>query len=109
MLSIDDLSDVEVTCEATDFERYCIWERFHNSELSWPWESARVGKGLTVGFVEDMPVCISISKARVNGKVVLFYCDTSQIVDHRMIEEWRKDNLAGVQNADAQNFCNLFY
>lgn len=62
-----------------------------------------------------MPVCISVSWAKLNGHFVMFYEATSEVVDHRKIRKWLKKyyksskqyKKAGsniVDETDANNF-----
>ena len=102
-----DIKNVKAICTATDYEKFCIWKQFHN-EMKWDWQEDRVGCSVTLGYVNDMPVVISIIVDKVMGKDVLFIEDTSQVVDHRMIDKWREENLPNIPHQHAENFVNLF-
>lgn len=95
--------------EATDVERQCLEAKYTRYGVAW--ESAGTGLLTTIGSVGDMPVCISLSKAKIGGKMILLYHATSQVVDHRMVRKLLEDNLPAsakredgrIRHADANN------
>jgi len=75
------------------------------------WEEDNMGFFMTIGHLDNRPVCVSFSFAKINGKRVVFYEGTSQLVDHAMIETWFEDNFyplydGGTRHAhcNAENF-----
>src|SRR4029077_8557157 len=72
-------------CEATDNEQHSLWERWHERV---EWEQNCSGLMETVGTLVEMPVCISLRTAKINGQKIIFWRATSQVVDHRMIDKW---------------------
>lgn len=112
----DFLNGVVGVVEANSFEHHALW-RFNEMSILHQWESARSGLGTTVGKVGKMPVAISLSIDVIDGHRILFYHATSQVVDHRMVEDWLKKNLPvtafedsdprkRMNHADAMNFHN---
>lgn len=101
--------------EATHFEHHALWLE-HSEEAranGWgdrrirpvPWESISLGYHDTIGHFGRMPVHVSVSFARVLGQVIAFYQATSQVVDHRMIEKWRKKEFPSARGrTDPWNF-----
>ncbi len=88
--------------EATDFEKFCLWERW-NPRMDIEWKDESLGYFANLGKVADMPVCLSLWIAYINGKKVLFWDATSQVVDYRMIEAWFEKHLKDVKKTDANN------
>lgn len=107
--------------EATSYESLSLW-KFHHEEHGDSWESGRSGYGVTVGYVDHRPVCVTLNVNLVRNQPILFLEPTSQIVDHQMIEDWllkalprtafRKNynNIHGehINKVDSMNFSNIF-
>jgi hypothetical protein len=108
--------DVVFLVECTDNEQFYYWKYFHNEpprgypKLSW--EEETLGKLIQIGELDKRPVNISIRWAKLNGKRVMFYDAVSQVVDHKMVEEWMKhfgshikwDNNSRWAHCDSSNF-----
>jgi hypothetical protein len=97
--------------EANSFETMCLWQRWKDNGKSWV--STGHGYGPKVGTYGDMPVCISLLTAMVEGQKILFVDPTSQVTDHRLIEAWLKANVPSalrkdgyLNKTDAMNFAN---
>lgn len=106
------LEGVVGVVEANSFESMCLWQRWQ--EMGKSWVSTGHGYLATVGHLGDMPVCISILTATVDGEKILFIDPTSQVVDYRMVEEWLKTHVVTalrddgyLNRADAMNFSNV--
>jgi hypothetical protein len=85
--------DVEYLIEASSFEQFQLWKNHGNGSDSNEqpiknWTEDLRGQIITIGKIEDYPICVSISYAILNGHKVLFYNGCSLIVDHEMIDEW---------------------
>lgn len=95
--------------EATSFEKFCLWQQWHN-EVNWEQDS--LGLVGEIGRIDDRPVALSVSWAKIDGQLVAFYEMTSQVTDSQMLEKWLEDNCTppkwdnGSRRAhcDAQNF-----
>jgi hypothetical protein len=110
------LDGVVGVVEANTFEQHALWEqneRYGHRK----WVQNLSGRGVTVGHVGDMPVFISLITAEVSGCKLLFVNATSQVVDHRMVDEWLtaalpksafRDGGERINRVDAANFCNVF-
>ncbi len=98
-------NDVEFVVEANSFEKHVLWTHYGiDLRLSgkFPWHDEDSGKSAQIGTVDGRPVCLSIEYVIINNKRVMFYDAMSQVVDHRLIDEWfsfysRKDRC-GAQN-----------
>lgn len=102
------LSATMFVVEATSFETLSIWKEHHERRT---WQEERRGMLLTVGHLGRRPVCISLSWSVIDGRTVMFWDATSQVVDHKQIEAWFEKNCAprydgGHRRArcDAMNF-----
>lgn len=102
------------------FSSHMLWLEHHYKaeELGftkYTWKSDNSGLLETVGFLDEMPVCISLHKAEVEGQLLLFVEPTSTVVDHRLIRLWYDRNLPKtafrkdgyVNKTDAMNFSNV--
>ncbi len=117
--------------EATSFERHCLWAD-HSRDTLYPrvnprtgklvetdsvkWEELNPGGIVTVGALtrargtERLPVSLSVTFARIEGRVVLFYESTSIVTDSEQAEKWLAKHcpcwkpLDG--HCDANNFAH---
>ncbi|MNR71784.1 hypothetical protein D3C71_24620 [compost metagenome] len=94
--------------EANSFERHALWKE-HHAKVKW--EEVLSGYMATIGKLADMPVCITVNVAYLDGQLVLFYEPCSQVVDHRMVDAWLEKHVPrkwdkGTRRAktDANNF-----
>lgn len=106
------LDGVSGVVEATGFENLCLWQRHRDQRV---WKENLSGFLQTVGLVWNMPVCIKLNTAEIDGRKLLFFHPTSQMIDYRLIDDWFKNALPrtayredGVLNrTDAMNFHTL--
>jgi len=95
--------------EASPFEKGELMERNKRTKkLSWV--EGRSGIMPTVGMINDRPICLSIYIDVIDGRNIVFYEPTSQLVDYVMIEAFFEKNAPKFKNnhADADRFWNLF-
>jgi hypothetical protein len=110
------LANVIGAVEANSYEKLMLWDA--NTRLTPPriWKENNSGLLEVVGRLADMPVCIGLWTAEIDGHKILFYDATSQVVDYRMIDNWLETNLPKtafrkdgyVNKTDAMNFRNIF-
>lgn len=114
----DLFKDVVFLVEASHTEQHFLWkENFYEKTRQFDavksWEDEGMGHGITIGQLDKRPVCVTMFYAKINGHRVMFYEGTSQVVDHKMIEEWlqhwtlktvRWDNGHRWAHSDAMNF-----
>lgn len=95
--------------EATSFERLCLWNERGEQEV---WEDQSIGYMVQVGTLDRRPVTIQIFWFRIDGRLVGFWDSPSQVVDHKMVEEWLDENCTPAKwdnrtrhaRCDAMNF-----
>ena len=86
---------------ASDAEKYCNMGNKHRVK----WEQISFGDFITAGYLDGMPVTVSLLYAKINNHIVTFWNSPSMVSDHRLIEKWFKENLPeGVHATDASNF-----
>lgn len=103
------LKDTFAYVEANYFEYQTLWEKWFHESKRVTWEANLSGFLPTVAKYDNRPVCISILYAYINGKKVLFYHATSQMVFYPAIEAWLKKYLPDIIHSDAQNFHNIVH
>lgn len=102
--------------EATSFEQHCLWAQHSTDGPNYPdypkvkWEQM-YGWLIQVGKVGKRPVCISTSWVKLDGLLVMFWYNCSQITDSLQSEQWLEENFKGRYDngtrparIDAQNF-----
>lgn len=57
-----------------------------------------------IGEFGGMPVTLSVSFAKIDGRRIAFYSSESIVVHWDMIREWVKKQAPNVQNTNAMNF-----
>ncbi len=109
------LAGVEGAIEASGCERQDLWECWHQRKKM-PWEQCMSGLVTQVGTFADMPVCVSLQKARIDGHLVLFYHATSLVVRHDIVRAWLDAHLPDtarrdgrIVHADAMNAINVMH
>lgn len=102
--------------EANSFEEHCLWAQHATESPYYPeypkvkWEQV-YGYLITVGKLDNRPVCITGSWVKIDGFYVMFWDATSQVVDYVQITKWLEDNFKGKcdngtcrAESDAMNF-----
>jgi hypothetical protein len=80
-------AQTEFVVEGDSFRCWKIWtQELKRSEASWIQKNP--GYVICVGELAGMPVNINVFWNNINGHMVMFYEDISQVVDHRMIKEY---------------------
>lgn len=110
--------DVVFLVEATHNEQHHFWVDYHykpryeHSTVK-KWEQVTIGRMIQIGELDNRPINISINWAILEGYIVMFYEGVSQLVDHKMIEDWiqhfsldtiRWDNGHRWAHTDSGNF-----
>lgn len=110
--------DTEYVVEADSFATQALWEKFSTQSMyktpqnTYHWEQDCRGFMETIGHVNKMPVCVTFFWYKINGHLILFYNATSQVVDHRMVEDWLDKYCNPKHNGsqarcDANNFAHV--
>ena len=103
--------------EATHNEQFMFWKIYWHDKVNegvTSWEEVGMGKCATIGYIDDRPICVTIFYAIINKAKVAFYEGTSQLVDHKMIEDWldlhfkkNTDGRGNISNASNFHHCLL--
>ena len=108
--------------EATRFEDLRLWQDIKKYRPEWEWKQSLSGPLITVGRLDDRPICISVFVHEIGGERIVFVEPTSQLVDYKMIDEWLLEHLPEsalqqhnlrqgsryLNKVDAGNFFNVF-
>lgn len=114
----DLFKDVEFLVAANSNERHNLWEMYYYYlNLDKPpiktWEQELAGESIQIGTIDKRPIVVATFCAKLNGHRIMFYYGCSQLVDHKMIDEWlqywtlktiRWDNNMRWAHCDAMNF-----
>lgn len=121
-LGADDVDTVEsrlrqtlFVVEATSYEQFCLWQDHAAASASrrFPavrWVEINPGWGVTVGHLDRRPCVIQVCWARIEGRLVMFWHQCSQVCDSVQAEAWIDAYFDGKWDGgrparcDAQNF-----
>lgn len=88
--------------EANSFETFTLWSRWANDSREKlhgyrhvEWEQLNPGALVTIGELDNRPVCMEFQWARINGFVVCFWNMCSQVTDSVMAEKWLDEHFTG--------------
>lgn len=104
------IAGVSGAVEADGYARHSLWQDWHYEpkyKRKLTWVSETMGMCPVIGHVDDRPVTLSMFISIINDKRILFWDSPSQVVDHKMIDEWLEDYLPGIPRTDANNFHNI--
>jgi hypothetical protein len=77
--------------EATPCELSYVYRRC--SETDRRWSENLSGHLITVGYLNERPICISLRQIDIEGHKVIVYHATSTLVDWSMIRAWLESNM----------------
>lgn len=121
--------DTEYTVEADMFAKHTLWQNFSTEALECQriklntaqlcqelqyrvkWIDDNMGYSMQIGEVNKRPVCVTFFWTKIDNRLVMFYHATSEIVDHKMVNDWLKkycnpQDKGCSNNCDANNFHN---
>ncbi len=92
----DRLKQTVYLIEASHFEQFTLWDRWaagskNCRRLHLKWEQSN-GYLVTVGHLDKRPIVISMSWDIIEDHPVCFWEPTSELVDHKMIQNWFSKN-----------------
>lgn len=87
--------------EANSFEVLCLWQKHFEKN---PAYKQHHGCLVTVGHIDERPICVSLMWSRLGDKYICFYEATSALVDWVLIEEYLDQTFPNVRRVDAGNF-----
>lgn len=107
------IQQTRVVVQATSTEQHDCWARtssdscWHCTPKDFPrmtWEQLNPAELRTIGHIQNRPICVSMTWARINGIVCCFWDGTSELVDYKMIEKYvRKLFVKSVSFTDVNN------
>lgn len=99
--------------EADRFAQRILREK-HKDDISW--ETDLAGFSRHIGNIKKRPIYVDFSFAKIGNKNVCFYWGCSELVDHKMIEEYlekefpvKYDNGTRRAMVDSGNFHNCYH
>ncbi len=121
--------DTEFTVEADSFAKHELWSKY---SLEWlnmykldfteealrkqvkfrvDWKDDSMGTIMEIGQIKGRPICVSFFWTTIDGHLIMFYDCTSQLADHKMVEDWLEKycnpkHEGCSSNCDANNFHN---
>lgn len=112
------MKDTEYVVEADSFAMQALWAQFSTQSMyktpmnTYRWEQDSMGYCVQIGEFGDMPVCITFFWYKINGHLIAFVDAHSQVVDHRMVDDYLKKYCNPMHNgsrahADANNFAHV--
>lgn len=109
----DEQQDVVYAIETNSFATLSLYREFAmTKKVVWE-EVTRGGPMVTVGKIDDRPICVTFNVCRINGKKVVMYDATSQLVDWAMVEAYIEKQFPKLypedgrrQQGDAGDFWN---
>ena len=99
-------ADTIYLVEANNNETLSLWKELHTQVN---WEQDCKGTIIQVGELDNRPINISFFWSKINGKRIAFWEAISQVVDHKMIDDWFKRNLPNISRSNAMNFHNVLH
>ena len=105
------IADTEYFVEATDFERFSLWEKFADDSADFStydkvkWEQVCVGSMFQLGKLAKMPVTFLLTWAKINGHLVAFWESPSMVTDGRMVEVFLNKLKKPTTNANNFHHC----
>ena len=94
----------EYLVEANSNETHELWFKFH-AIYGYSWEQDR-GFGEQIGWVNKMPLMLTLVWNRVGGRLICFYDPTGWVNDKRIVNKWLERTFPGRGKVDAMNFHN---
>jgi len=111
------IEKTEYLVEADSAHSHFLWQEWADEargmgytspydKPSFKWKQHQ-GIMLEVGRIEDRPICITIMWNEIGGALIGFYNASSQLVDHKMVEEFLKKKFKDTPKTDTMNFAHV--
>lgn len=102
--------NVVYVVEATSDEYHFLWREYAQNRLGFDWDD-RLGPNsalmIQIGSLDNRPVNIMVRKARLLGRVVVFWEMTSQVQDYKMAREWLGEVSEAYREGHEYNVANF--
>ena len=96
--NIDTLIEkAQFAVEANSYEKINLWLEYKDKL---DWKQITEGKLITLGKVDDLPICMSIFVDILNGVPVMFYEMTSLMVDYRLVDDYLENKFGEFHSRD---------
>jgi hypothetical protein len=79
--------DVKYFVKGDSFSQREIWSRHHDTFAGGNW-GQKTGTAVIIGHIARRPIAVSLMPVVINGFTVIFYYGCSQLVDHKMVDEF---------------------
>jgi hypothetical protein len=98
--------------EADDFAALCLWKE-HCEEGAPPYDRSNQPRvvwkeecnvGYQIGRIDNRPIMLMMRWATLGKHLVCFFDSPSELVDHKMIDEYLRKTFPGVRKCAARNF-----
>jgi hypothetical protein len=84
----EEFRDIVSVCEATSFEQFLLWQKYHKLL---PWEQILTGRMYKAGEIRSgkkrFPITVCLAFAKIRGKRICFYEAVSMVVHHDTVEK----------------------
>jgi hypothetical protein len=124
--------DTEFVVEADSYSQHELWYNFHApskneiegrdygvfipNESKVEWEQDNCGTMYQTGILAKRPVCTTFLWVKLDGHRIVFYENTSQVVDTVQVEKWlnkhccpRWDKGTRIARTNASNFHHVIH
>lgn len=85
--------DVVFLVQCTHHEQFTFWQDYfrkpkYKESAVKSWEQEGSGYLITIGEIDNRPICINVWWEWLEGYRVMFYEATSQVVDYVIVDNW---------------------
>lgn len=111
---IEYVKDAIYFVEADSYARTMIWVDYSKDDNRYNskyWKQNNQGFYCTVGELMGRPIVVELFQYHVNGKKIIMYSATSQLVDYAIIEEFFEKHFEVYKNGQRKmtNSLNVFH
>ena len=100
--------NTEFTVKANSFTKHILWQEYAMEALPFysdnlntiglnkeiqkrhNWKDDNMGTSMQIGEINKRPICVSFFWTTIDQHLIMFYDCTSQLADHKMVEDWLK-------------------
>lgn len=82
-------------------EEYSLLFNYWSEICGFPWKEQSLGGVYTIGYLDNRPLCVTLTYAFLGGVPVAFYYGSSQLVDHERISQWINKEITCLKTPDS--------